>query len=352
MSINYCRVSWFLHRLRHRRRPTIEEIADSTWQLCEAKEERIPPAIYLDGALEQIRAFSPWTTRDYEMPRILGGMIEHAASKAHLLRSATVFGAYIYKGAYKNKHGYGTEVLSDSSTERFRNLISASLVSNIAGSEFFGNFLLDELPLALIPTDDNIPFATRTKYYGHEAGYRELLSLPKPEEISNARVRSLTVYTDFAQNSYKRERYVELRRRLATNFEHHGKPNGRRIYLKRGSTGEPRILTNEAQLEVLLDRLGYDIVEPEKLTATEISERVFGASLVVSVEGSHISHAIYSMSEDAAILVIQPPYRFATPYKEFTDCMGMRFGFVVGLPETGGFSVNMNDLQRLADRLS
>ena len=351
MNINYCRVSWFLHRLRHRRRPTIEEIADSTWELCEAKAERIPAAICLDGALEQIRAFSPWTTRDYEMPRVLGGIIEHAASKAHLIRSANIFGAYIYKGAYKSKHGYGTEVLSDSSTEAFRHLTSACLVSNIAGSSFFGNFLLDELPLALIPKGDNIPFVARTKYYGHEAGYRELLSLPKPDEISNARVHNLTVYTDFAQNSYKRERYIELRRRLAANFEHRGKSDGRRIYLKRGSTGESRILTNEAQLEVVLDRLGYDIVEPEKLTAHEISERMFGASLVVSVEGSHISHAIYSMSEDAAILVIQPPYRFATPYKEFTDCMGMRFGFVVGQPESDGFSVNMDDLQRLADKL-
>ena len=71
--------------------------------------------------------------------------------------------------------------------------------------------------------------------------------------------------------------------------------------------------------------------------------------MVISVEGSHISHVVYSMSRDGLLTVLQPPDRFAMAFKEFTDCIGLRFGFVVGDPTEGGFSVDLDTLRRFLD---
>jgi hypothetical protein len=58
------------------------------------------------------------------------------------------------------------------------------------------------------------------------------------------------------------------------------------------------------------------------------------------------------MADDGAFLVIQPPDRFAMPYKEFTDRMGMRFGFVVAEPAEGGFAADAGEILSMVERLS
>jgi hypothetical protein len=73
------------------------------------------------------------------------------------------------------------------------------------------------------------------------------------------------------------------------------------------------------------------------------------ARIVVSVEGSHLSHVVLSMADNGVLLVLQPPDRFATVYKEYTDCVHMRFGFVVCDKSHTGFVVNMDDLRRTLD---
>ena len=61
---------------------------------------------------------------------------------------------------------------------------------------------------------------------------------------------------------------------------------------------------------------------------------------------------VYSMADNGAFLVIQPPDRFAMPYKEFADRMGMRFGFVVAEPADGGFAADTDEILAMVDRLS
>ena len=65
---------------------------------------------------------------------------------------------------------------------------------------------------------------------------------------------------------------------------------------------------------------------PARLGAENIARRDPRARIVIGVEGSHLSHAIFSMADDGAFLKAQPPDRFAMPYKEFADRLGHRFG--------------------------
>jgi capsular polysaccharide biosynthesis protein len=123
------------------------------------------------------------------------------------------------------------------------------------------------------------------------------------------------------------------------------------VYLRRGIGGEPRRLINEAELEQALLALGFDILDPENLSAQDVAQRSLGARVVIAVEGSHLSHAIFSAAEQATFMVIQPPDRFALAYKEYTDRMDMRFALVVAEPASGGFSVVIDEVHRLLELL-
>ncbi len=351
MRLNLPMLAWALRRARAGRAGDIRALAARTWEICPAERATAAPAIHPEGALERIAALSPWRSWEVERALIAGGPVEHAASRAHLIEDVDLSDAFLYRGAAKAQVGYGRERMIVPGGARAGRLGEAHLVSNWAGSHFFGNYLLDDYPLGMIPAPGETAIVMKTRGYGHDRGYRDLLGLPLPREVTAARIGRLTLFTDFAQNSFKAARYRELRRRMRAALGEAG-ASGPGVYIKRGATGEPRLLANEAQIEARLRDLGFGIVEPAALDAAEIARRTLGARIVVSVEGSHLSHAIYTIADDGAFLVLQPPDRFAMAYKEFADRLDLRFAFLVGAPAPGGFTIDPDDLDRMTGALA
>lgn len=351
MNINLAMLKWGLRRLMAGKTQPIQSVATREWVLCPDEPTNSPPAIYLDGAMDRVTGVSPWHSWDTERAQVTGGRGLHLASRAYLIENAEISGAFVYRGVAKSRHGFGPENLLVTDGVAREHIDEAHLLTDYGGSQFFGTLMRDTFPLGLIPEADTPCITMVTKPYGHEEGYRRLLGLPRAPLVHNALVRRLTLYTDFAQNSFKAKRYRELRRRLRSSSGSHSAPSGPGIYLKRGATGERRVITNETEVEHLLAGLGFDIVEPNALTVEEIARRSLDARVIVGVEGSHLSHVIYSMADDGAYLVIQPPDRFTMTFKDFTDRMDMRFGFVVGKPEEDGFSVDLDELQRMLEKL-
>jgi hypothetical protein len=352
MTLNLPMVKRVVRRLTMRHTPEFHTLASREWVLCPSERARIPPAMHLPGAIEKVRALSPW--RNWETERLLlaGGEIEHAASLARVVPQVELAGAYLYRGASKLQPGFGSEKLFGEDWGPTETLDEVHLMTSQSGSHFFGTLMLDDMPLALIPRPEDRCISMASKPYVHEAGYRALLDLPRPREVTRARIRRLVCYTDFAQNSFKRARYAQLRSRLRAALQtapaRQPVPG---VYLRRGIAGEPRVLVNEPELEVALRAVGFDILDPEQLSAREIAERSLDAAVVVAVEGSHLSHAIFSAADQATFLVIQPPDRFALAYKEFTDRMDMRFALVVADPVEGGFAVALDEVHRLLEQL-
>ncbi|WP_299592416.1 glycosyltransferase family 61 protein [uncultured Tateyamaria sp.] len=223
------------------------------------------------------------------------------------------------------------------------------MMSQWAGSHYFGSYMRDELPLGLLPPEGAPCITVSTNTYEHEAGYRKILSLPRPPRMAAARIDELTVYSDYAQNSSKAARYRQLRQRLRDYFKDLSTSAPTGVYLKRGATGERRVVANEAVIEQLLSGMGFDIVEPAKLTADEIVKRLLDAPIIVGVEGSHLAHTMYTLADMGTLVVIQPPDRFALPYKEFTDRLDLGFAFIVGHPAQDGFTVDPDDLKHILD---
>ncbi|HWL58445.1 MAG TPA: glycosyltransferase family 61 protein [Paracoccus sp. (in: a-proteobacteria)] len=349
--LNTALISRNLARLLRRGSSQLSDFATERQTICPAEETSRPPALYPEGAMERITALSPW--RDWEVERglIEGSPVEHAATEALLVPDVVLAGAYIYRGGAKERVGIGPARMLDPALPPALTLPEAHLVSTWTGADFFGNFIQDSLPLELIPKPDQPCIGAPTKPYLHEAGYRDLLDLPAPPMPGHARVARLTLYRDFSQNSYKVARYEELRSRLRAHLGPARPARG--VFLRRGTAhGEPRRLVNEDALAELLEREGFDIIAVEETSAAEILRRALDAPVVVAVEGSHFSHAIYTLAKGGSFLVIQPPDRFAMPYKEYADCMGMKFGFVVGLPSGTGFAVDLDEIKPMLERLT
>lgn len=351
MSLNRAFLTWAIRRFIKGQAPDLRKMAVRSWEICPAETQTCPPAIHLPDALDRVTALSPWRDWESERRAIEGGPVEHAATHAHLIEHVNIAGAFLYCGAAKMQAGFGQQRIAFRDSVPVQRMAEAQLVSNWAGSHYFGLFLRAVLPMELLANDNAPTISVTTKPYGHEDGYRAILSMPRPPLIKAARVDRLTVYTDFGQNTSKAARYAELRRRLRRSLGE-GCEKRPGIYLKRGTTGEQRIVANEEEVEETLKALGFDIVEPDVLDAQTIARRLLDTPIVVSVEGSHLAHAIYPIADGGTLLVLQPPDRFAMAFKEFTDRADLRFAFTVGHPEPNGFRVDIHDLKRTLDLIS
>lgn len=352
MFINLPMIRRLVRRAANRRFVSLYDLAKETVTLCPEETIALPKALYLDGSLDRITGLSMWR-RDWqqESELIFGGKIVAHASCAYRVEDADIVAAYVYRGPAKIMPGYGAErVLLGRFPER-EIIEKANLVTTFAGSRFFGPLIVDDFPLELnADPAENIKMVTRP--YSHEDDYRRLLGLQATRLVVNARIRNLTLYSQPAINSLRASQYRELRRRLRASMPDAKAVRAPGVYLKRGDSGERRMLRNEPEIEQALTRLGFDTVEPAGMSVEEIMRRTLDAGVVVSVEGSHKSHVVLSMAERGALVVMQPPDRFSMVYKECADCIGIRFGFVVGAQASDGFAVETADLLRLLDQIS
>ncbi len=350
MRVNWPMIKRLARRIGAGRGRDIRSLAVKEWTLCPEKVAPVPKALYLDGAIEKIVAVSPWRKWAAEMAYLKNAHVTHGPTRAYVIENVDIVNPCLYAGPAKDKPGYGPEQwLLDRPYERL-SIDKANLVTTVSGSHFFGTLLLDDFPLELIgERSENISMVA--KPFEHERGYREALGLADTPLVRYARVKQLTFYDEAAFNVQKATRYRELRARLRCAFTSTTRAAKPGVYLRRGRTGELRLLTNETEIEAFLASIGFDIVEPSSLPVEEIVRRTLDSKVVVSVEGSHLSHTIYSMADDGAFLVLQPPDRFALNYKELTDCLDMRYAFLVGDPSSSGFTVPLGDLQRILDRL-
>jgi hypothetical protein len=354
MGLNLPRARRGLLRALAGRYVSMEDVQARTWVVCPEARSVCAPALYPAGAVEKIKQLSPYRNWPTEELLIKGGETVLPPTTGHLLRDVDVIDGRLYCGAYEWKAGFGDApwwLPADLPAQP--PLARATLETTQTGSEFFGCLLLDDFPLALLAENPAELVALNAKPSGHEAGYRDGLGLPPRRVLRRARIGELTVFIDPAYNASKADRYRQLRANFRQRMAgQSGEPAGTgRLYISRGMSGQRRVMSNEAALEAALRLRGFTVIDPMKLSVAEIARLSLGAKLVVSIEGSQISHAQYAMADDAALVVLQPPNRFCLQYKEYTDALGMRFGFVVCDQAEEGFQVDIDELLRLLDRL-
>jgi capsular polysaccharide biosynthesis protein len=120
----------------------------------------------------------------------------------------------------------------------------------------------------------------------------------------------------------------------------------------RGTGGKQRTLVNEEEIVNALMRRGVVIMQAETLSVPELIMELFGARIIISVEGSQLSHALFTLREEGGVLAIQPPDRFFNSHRDWVYALNMHYGIVVGEQRKLGFYLPTDDLLRTIDLMN
>jgi hypothetical protein len=319
---------------------SLQKVSDSSRELCPAERKFAQPAIYLPRDIDRITGVMDDTTLDQEMRRIQGGEKLHGATVAYELSDVELSEGFLFKAGWKER------LLTTPPRARGgkESIAHGTLSGSFYGSLYFGHWMTDDLTLNAAAEIIGEPVIPEREPYHHEDGYKRLFKL-EPRKVSHAHFDKLTILEDIGQNSYKRQRYQQLRSRLLGHFD---PPAGRRIMFHRGMSGVSRLLQNEAEVEALLEQSGFSILDPTKLSSEELASQTAGAEIVIGVEGSQLAHALYSMAENGIMCALQPPYRFNNIFKELADCLGLQYAVLT----EGGFRIALDEVKELVDRLT
>jgi hypothetical protein len=221
----------------------------------------------------------------------------------------------------------------------------ATLVSGIAGSTWFGHWLVDELPLQMLASDLGLPISHLRPDHRDEPFYRQVLNLKPPERVGTARVSRLRIIDEFAQNASKIRRYWKIR----DHFQQ-GRREGHRVFISRGHWGTPRAMQNEVELQERFRTEGFSVFEMATSSFSDLLNVLNGASVVVSVEGSHLTHALFMMADYASMIILNPPERTLTVLADLAPYFGLSAAmFICASGPDGSFSADEHELFRFID---
>jgi hypothetical protein len=213
--------------------------------------------------------------------------------------------------------------------------------------EYFGHWLRDAWATALLADQRDTLFLDERPDAGQ---YASAFSLPT-KAVGAAFVSTIRIYADPWLGNLRRQRYEILRER-ARNWFRPAELTPRPVYLRRGSTGQRREISNEAELCERLSAEGFEIVDVVSCDFAERFGKLANAPLVVSVEGSHLNHAHFAMKSDSAVLALVPAARPSSMHRVVSHAMGMRFGCVVLESEGSASVVDTDEVMRTLDLLT
>ncbi len=302
-------------------------------------------AFFLSGQLDKIQGTQPETTLDYELERIRRGNVVHAPTILYELPHAELIDGHVYSQGERIPlvNTYPPFISKRPKQKYSKRFMSAS----VNGNQYFGDWLLHDCMSGLLEPAIATGVCMDRHDWPHVPAYRKLFSRAMPTVLSGV-FESLYLVSDYSQNSNMRDRYGAIRKRIASDY----KPNGKNIYVSRGAMGASRKLTNEKQIIKELGKRGFKILDVTRHCVEHIIRDLSGANVVIGIEGSHLTHALLAMSAQGSLITIQQPERFIAVLKDTADCIGIKYGFVVADRESGGYSVNIDELLKTIDLTS
>lgn len=313
--------------------------------LCPAETTRTRPAIFLPGQLDRVTAASEHLPLKAEFESMLAPVYEHAPTIAFHIKNAVLHRGSVYAD---NMRYFIADKRAFRDTADSHYLASAALTNTAVGYRYFGHWLRDDCIQYLLAEQLSEPMSFRINLSPHMQAYSKLFQQDW-SGISLARVNHLVIFQDYAQNSLKRARYQLLSSRVAKAFPTSTAPD-KLVYIKRGRTGKARSVSNEDALIDVLVRWGFEIIDVSS-DLTSIVSTLRRAKLVVSVEGSNINHFNFAASPGSALLVLQPADRFLAFHRHWCECVGIRFGFVVGIRDEQGYLFPAEEVLKTSELL-
>ncbi|MFV0332776.1 MAG: glycosyltransferase 61 family protein [Tropicimonas sp.] len=303
------------------------------------------PALYEEAQLGRVQCCGFGMSLAGEKAKLDATSFRSVPARRIALGEAVIAGAQVFSGPSRFFFAQGG--IYPALRGRLREFGAAQLANTAQGMRYFGHWLRDDCVMRDLMAEGGAVLSMVRPHWPDAVAYERLFGQGW-DEVSLAYVSDLTVWRELGFSRDKARRIRDLRARLRQGVVGHGA--GRVVYIARGPGGAPRTMENEDALLAALDAAGVMILRPEG-NAEALLNELLDASLVISIEGSQLTHAVFSLAEGGGVLTIQPPDRFYNPHHEWTRLMGMRYGIVVGQPGEGGFTVDAGEVLAMIDRL-
>ena len=321
--------------------------------LCPEEKATLRSTVFLPGQIDRVKEYKAtdhWgaPTKDSEIAAATSTTIIHPPTIAYHFKDAVLFDGAIYAGNFK--HPIADKSLFNSATHEPHHIKTCALASSYLGTKYFGHWLADDCTNYLLAEQAGTPLRLRmpASAFGHRQQYQTYFEQDWTP-TDRARIDHLVVFQDFPQNSLKRKRYGILRDRIKAHFPRRGSDTY--VYLKRGQTGVVRTIRNEDEIIDTLVKRGFQVVDITSDSLDSIIQTLLNAKIVVSLEGSHLAHWIYTAPDNGGLLVLQPPDRFIALQRAYAECLGIRYAFVVGEIAEAGYYFPPADILRTVDLL-
>jgi hypothetical protein len=301
--------------------------------------------VMLPGQLDRVTGTDEHSTVDFHRTAATEHESEHAPVLRWTFKHALV-GRNGFVSSTANEH-YGSGLRRAALSAPLRRVDELRHCQDYVTWRYFGHWLMDAIPKALIDPGVGELWMPHHPDWGHAADFVKALGL-QPVEDELIFANRLYVYQDFAQGQHKSARYAWMRAKLHAAFD--SRPGNDRVYLRRGATGAARLVVNEDALVDRLSTLGWKICDVGTLPVADLHKALHGANVVVSMEGSHINHAHLALEPGSALVMLTPADRFTTNQIGRCRANGITPGIVVanGTARTG-YHVDPDEVLRTVD---
>lgn len=323
-------------------------VASDQIEICSPQHGYVEPSFYFKHELKNILHYHPETTTEIEMQRINGGKVIHHATICWEIRDAYISGYNIYKKNFKKTYPQSNKLISaQSNLTEVESSLSLALASSYQGIKYFGHWLRDDTVTYQLAEEYGLPISFQTDNWSDKAVYSNIFEQNWGKHYQGE-INKLFLFQDYAQNSYRVERYKKIRSKVRKCFL--SKNSGGYVYLKRGLTGNNvRNLVNEEYLIETLIKFNFIILDITKDSLPFIIENLLDANLVITIEGSHQNHVLYTLAERGSLIILQPPNMFNNSAKDWCNVLGFKHGLTICKATKEGFEVNVENIIRLIE---
>jgi hypothetical protein len=321
----------------------IEDTAERSIVVSPEETWSLPEAIYLPGQLDRITGTHQMAASlTDEINQTLSPRLENIASKAFLVRNAVI--AHDRVTTWSSFKDLSLKAAKSRPFRVLEKVEAGALCSTWQGNDFFAHFLVDDLASHTLASQFANPF-----FAGHDEprtahchDYMSRLDIDYAHK-RNVHVRDLWLFRDFSLGADKRGRLRNMAERIKTALPvAHPSPGA---FVRRGTTGQIRVLENAAEIEEWCVAQGFAIIDPEKQSVSEICEALNGVPLVIGVEGSQLVHALFTMSSGGTLICVQPADRFNAIFRHLCAVFDLNWSFVVAKGSTVGFYLDLDELR-------
>jgi hypothetical protein len=309
--------------------------------LCEPEWISGPPAKVIDGQYERIIGAAFDVPVEEEISCLKGAPRLTKPSTIYKFSDVVIANSWIMNQESFEIFGWPKSEWQFSVKDH---ISSAALTNSFQGSRYFGHWLRDDCATALILEElFDRRISSPQPDWADARAYADAFRLPHSTTTTSAFIDEMYYCHDIGQNSHKARRFDILRKRIRTKVK--ASDSGRIVYIARGSSASARPFLNEEEVIKELSKRGVKIVFPEQKSTYQFLEEIMDARIIIGVEGSQFSHALYALKEShSGILVIQPRERVFTAHLDWSRVMGFDFGMVVGNKRGTGFEVPYEDI--------